>query len=365
MGRLREQVGKLGLAGCSVEAERIVKQGLAATQVTVVDGEGDAAPHRSLGTIRGIIEAAGLSEPVTRRSVAAFTRLAEAEAGVHKCAVEKVHFHEVGAVDAIVDIVGAMAALDDLGVGRVVCSPIPTGSGTVTCAHGVLPVPAPATVELLRGVPLAECDEVGELITPTGAAVLTTVADSFGRLPAMAIDRVGYGAGRREGQHRPNLLRVILGEAVADSEGDEIVVLEANIDDASPEVLGYAIERLMEAGALDAYAVPIYMKKSRPATLLTVLAEPGAVAELEAVLFAETTTFGVRRHTAQRSKLLREVVTVETPYGAIGVKVGRRGGEVVTAAAEYEDCRSAAQRHGVALRVVMDAAGRAWGVLGG
>jgi uncharacterized protein (TIGR00299 family) protein len=313
-----------------------------------------------LSEIRRIIEAAGLPENVARRSLAAFARLADAEAAVHNCSVENVHFHEVGAVDAIVDIVGAMAALDDLGVGRVTCSPLPTGSGTVTCAHGVLPVPAPATARLLQGVPLADCDEVGELTTPTGAAILTTVADSFGPLPAMAIGRIGYGAGQREGRHRPNLLRVILGEPSGAGGTDEVVVLEANIDDASPEVLGYCVERLLEAGALDAYTVPIYMKKSRAAALLTVLAEPDRAAELEAIVFAETTTFGVRRHTARRSKLSREVVQVETPFGRIGVKIGWRGHEVVTVAAEYEDCRTAARQLGVPLREVMETAVRAW-----
>ena len=360
VANLRRQLEALSVGGCSILAEKITKQGFAATRITVPGHPGEDAPHRSPGTVRRIIKDAELSDWVKRQAVAVFQRLAKAEATVHACPVEQVHFHEVGAVDAIADIVGAMIALEDLGVDRVLCSPIPTGSGTVTCAHGVLPVPAPATADLLRGVPLAECDEAGELTTPTAAAVLTTLAESFGPLPAMTVERSGYGAGRREGVQRPNLLRVILGKPVTEMQTDEITVLETNLDDVSPEVVGYCLERLLEAGALDAYAVPIYMKSSRPATLLTVLAEPQRVPDLEAILFAETTTLGVRRQTARRSKLSRRTERVETPFGLIGVKVGRRGQGVLTAAPEYRDCREAARRHHVALRVVMEAALRVW-----
>lgn len=273
LAAIRRQLAGLGIEGCSVQSSRITKQSLAATQVTVPGDTGDSLPHRSFGTIRGIIENARLSARVKEQAVAVFRRLAEAEARVHDCPVEQVHFHEVGAVDALADIIGTAIALEDLAVERTVCSPVPTGSGTVTCAHGVLPVPAPATAELLKGVPLALCDEVGELTTPTGAAILTTVADSFGPLPAMTIGSIGYGAGRREGRSRPNVLRVILGEPVTTSPADGITVLEANIDDATPEVVGYCTERLLEAGALDVYCVPIYMKKYAPGVLLTVLAE--------------------------------------------------------------------------------------------
>ncbi|MCH7814297.1 MAG: nickel pincer cofactor biosynthesis protein LarC [Planctomycetes bacterium] len=354
------QLAGMSIAGCSVSAAKVVKQGLAATQVTVPGESAESAPHRHLETIRQIIQDSDLSEQVRARAIAVFQRLAEAEAAVHGCSIEEVHFHEVGAVDAIADIVGAMVALEDLGVERVVCSPLVVGSGTVRCAHGELPIPAPATANLLRGVPLADCDEPGELTTPTGAAILTTLAESFGPLPAMTIERIGYGAGRREGRNRPNLLRVMLGRPLAELETDEIVVLEANLDDASPEVVGYCLERLLEAGVLDAYVVPIYMKKSRPAVLLTVLSETGRVAEIERIIFAETTTLGVRRHRARRTKLARTVERVETPYGPIGVKVGRWGDELMTTAPEYEDCRAAAKQHEVPLRAVMDAALRAW-----
>ena len=357
---LQQRLSTLSVAGCSLTTERVLRNGLAATRVTVAGDPSGHPPHRSLSDIRSIIEGADLPERGRDRAVAAFERLARAEAAVHGCTVEQVHFHEVGAVDAIADIVGAMIALDELGVERVVCSAIPTGGGQVSCAHGILPVPAPATLNLLIGVPLARCEELGELTTPTGAAVLTTVADSFGPLPEMTVQRVGYGAGARDTPGRPNVLRVILGEPIAGGETDEVTVLEANLDDSSPEVVGYCTERLLEAGALDAYGVPIYMKKSRPAVLLTVLADQAKVPELEAIIFAETTTLGIRRHTARRSKLAREVEQVETPYGSIGIKLGRRGREVLTAAPEFEDCRTAARRHGVPLQEVMTSALSVW-----
>ena len=357
---LQRKLSTLSIDGGSLSVARVVKNGLAATQVSIAGDTSGHPPHRSLSDIRAIIEGAELSDGVRRRAVAAFERLAQAEAQAHGCSVEQVHFHEVGAVDAIGDIVGAMIALDEMDVDRVVCSPVPTGSGTVTCEHGVLPVPAPATVNLLVGVPLARCDVAGELTTPTGAAILTTVADSFGALPEMRVERVGYGAGRRDTPGRPNVLRVILGEPIGGGEVDEVVVCQANLDDSSPEVVGYCLERLLEAGALDAYCVPIYMKKSRPAVMLTVLAAPAKVPELEAIIFAETTTLGIRRYTAQRSKLIREVKRVETPFGFISMKVGRRGREVLTAAPEYEECRAAARQHGVPLRDVMNSAVRAW-----
>jgi uncharacterized protein (TIGR00299 family) protein len=313
-----------------------------------------------LGAIRSIIEQADLVARVKNRAIAAFERLAQAEAQAHGCTLEQVHFHELGAVDTIADVVGAMLALDELGIDRVVCSPVAVGSGTVECAHGVLPVPAPATLNLLVGVPLAECDVSGELTTPTGAVILTTVAEGFGPLPPMTVERVGYGAGTRDLPDRPNLLRVILGGAVSPGEADEIVVLEANLDDTTPEVVGHCLERLLEAGALDAYCVPIYMKKSRPAFTLTVLAEPRKVADLEGIVFAETSTLGVRRHQVRRSKLAREVDRVETPFGLIAVKIGRRESVVVTVAPEYEDCQAAARHHGVPLREVMESASQAW-----
>ena len=317
--------------------------------------------HRHLPDILRIIEAAGLDPDVAATAGAVFNRLAQAEAEAHGIAVQKVHFHEVGAADAIVDIVCSCAGLAALGIERITCSPIPTGSGTVTCAHGIIPVPAPATANLLRGFPIAASDEVGELATPTGAAILTTLADEFGPLPDMTLSAVGVGAGTREGETRPNVLRLFVGElAGVDAEQDSVTILEANLDDATGQSLGYAGERLMDAGALDVYIVPIIMKKGRPGQLLTVLCRPMDVAALEAMIFAETSTLGIRRHTARRSKLAREHVTVETRFGPIRVKLGCRDGATVQAWPEYDDCVAAARGAGTPLRDVQQEALRAW-----
>lgn len=363
LNALQQQVSALGIDGCELSAEKIVKQGIGATQVTVHDRAGDRQAHRHLRDVQKIIEAAPLTQGVKQKALSVFQRLAQAEASVHGTSIEKVHFHEVGAVDAIADICGAMIALESLNVDRVLCSAIPTGSGTVTCDHGILPVPAPATANLLIGVPLADCDEIGELTTPTGAAILTTLAESFGPAPAMTIRAIGYGAGTRDNAHRPNVLRVLLGQ-VADppsqADRDQITVLETNLDDATPQVLGHCIEVLMAAGALDAYCTPIYMKKSRPGVLLTALARPRQADELERLIFAETPTLGIRRHTARRTLARRRIDRVETRFGPIGVKVGQVDQAAPTVSPEYQDCRAAADQHQVPLRQVQDEAVRAW-----
>ena len=361
--RLRRDLAGLGVPGFRIEATQVRKQGFAATQFEVQVDPAVEKPHRHLKHILQIIQGGQLSEPVRKMAEAVFTRLAEAEAKVHGTTIEKVHFHEVGAIDSIVDIIGACLALDQLGVERVYVSPIPTGSGTIRCDHGEMPIPAPATAELLKGVPLAASEEVGELTTPTGAAILTTLARGYGPMPAMTVTQIGIGAGRREGKTRANILRLMLGELAEVSgsdEADEILVLETNLDDVTSETIGYVCDRLFAAGAVDVFSSPIYMKKNRPATLLTVLAPPEARAAMEDLLFAETTTFGVRVQTARRSKLSRSMATVETEFGPIQVKVGRRGGQVVRVSPEYEDCRAAAERAGRPLIEVMEAARRAW-----
>jgi uncharacterized protein (TIGR00299 family) protein len=357
---LREGLAALRLDGYTLRVEAVRKQGFGATQVCVELNAPVAQPHRQLADIQRIIESSGLADETQSRSLAVFRRLAEAEAEAHGVPVEQIHFHEVGAVDAIVDVVGACIALDLLGVEEVRCSPIPPGSGTVECAHGAMPVPAPGTAALLRGVPIAACDEPGELTTPTGAAILTTLAAQYGPLPSMTVEAVGYGAGQRDGVTRPNLLRLFVGPTGTVHETDEVVVLEANLDDSTPESMGYVLEKAFEAGALDAFFTPIYMKKNRPAVQITVLAESAQVAAIEAILFAETTTFGVRRHRTARTKLTRTLVLVETAYGPVNVKIGRHGDRIVTVAPEFEDCRAAAARAAVPLRTVMDAAVRAF-----
>ncbi len=356
---LRTDLAALGLDGYALFIERVNKQGFAATRFQVELTAQEEQPHRHLKHIVDILQGSRLPDVVKRHARRIFERLAQAEAKVHGSTVEKVHFHEVGAVDAILDITGAVLALERLGIERVVCSPIPTGSGTVTCEHGVMPVPAPATAELLVGVPLAACDDVCEMTTPTAAAVLTTLADEFGSLPAMTIDSIGYGAGSREGGSRPNLLRVFIGETPGEGDVDEITVLETNLDDASPELVAHCMEQVLGAGALDVYAVPIVMKKSRAAVTVTVLCANQDADALERIIFAETTTFGVRRHRVRRAKMRRRHETVRTAFGDVRIKVGERDG-VETASPEYEDCKSVADREGIALRRVVEAAVAAW-----
>jgi len=362
LSAMQRTVSSLGLPGVRLSAEKVRRRGLAATRAQVVVEPGAQETHRHLPDILSIIDAADLPPAAKENARRVFRRLAEAEAQVHALPVEQVHFHEVGAADALVDVLGACAGLAALGVERLVCSPIPTGSGTVTCAHGVLPVPAPATAHLLLGCPIAASDEPGELTTPTGAAILTTLAEGFGPLPEMRLKAVGCGAGAREGRTRPNVLRLLLGESASgdEAEHETIAVLETQLDDVPGQVLGYACERLLEAGALEAYLVPIIMKKSRPGQLLTVLCRLSDAAAFESLILAETGTLGVRRQEVRRAKLARRHVSVRTSFGEIRVKLGSRGGQVVRAWPEYEDCAVAARRSGVPLHEVQQAALRAW-----
>jgi len=360
LDELRGYLEKLPVSGFALHAEKLTKQGFAATRCHVDLDPEHSQPHRHLSHIRELIEASDLPASVQARAVSIFVRLAEAEAAVHGTTPDRVHFHEVGAVDAVVDVVGASLGIELLGIDRVVCSPVPTGCGTVKCDHGIMPVPAPATAQLLRGVPLAAADEPAELTTPTGAAILTTLSESFGPLPQMTLDRIGVGAGTREGVTRPNVMRLLIGQQADRPDQDQVVVLEANLDDQDPRQIAYAFDQLLEAGALDVYATPIVMKKNRPATKLSVIAPADRVDPVERVLFAETTTFGIRRWVCHRTKLQRSHRQVQTPYGAIRIKLGYSGEQLTTATAEYEDCRAAARQHGVALRVVVAAAMQAW-----
>jgi uncharacterized protein (TIGR00299 family) protein len=288
-----------------------------------------------------------------------FTRLGEAEAKVHGTTIREVHFHEVGAVDSIADIVGGAIGLDLLQVDHIVCSPIPTGSGTVSIAHGRVSVPTPATAELLTGIPLAASTVAAELTTPTGAAIVATVADEFGPLPPMTIKTIGYGAGTRDLEQQPNLLRLILGETAGDFAADQVWVLETNLDDLSGEVIGHTAGLLMEAGALDVYTVPIQMKKNRPGVLLSVICEPAAIARLEKILFRETTTLGIRRWAVSRHKLERRAHTVETTWGPLEGKLAWFEG-VASFSPEYEACRRVATAQNVPLRDVIETAQRAF-----
>ena len=320
--------------------------------------------HRGLSEITAIVDRAALSAAARTRAAGLFRRLAEVEAGIHGVPVEEVHLHEVGAIDSIVDITLAVAAMEWLAPARVVASPLNVGSGTVVCEHGELPVPAPATVELLAGVPIYAKGPPVELVTPTGALLVTAYADAYGPLPPMRVERIGYGAGDRDLPASPNVLRALVGEAdelpAEAAASERVVVLECEIDDMNPQLYGVLMERLTEAGAFDVFYAPIQMKKNRPGTLVTVVAPPARREALAGVLFAESTTIGVRVTETARERLDREVVTVESPIGPVRVKVARRGGAVVNAAPEFEDCARLAAERGLPVKAAHALAVRAW-----
>jgi uncharacterized protein (TIGR00299 family) protein len=354
---LRKELSRLPLGGYRLESRRVSRSGLQATQVeVVVDEPGET--HRHLRDVLGLLDASGLDADVKERARALFERLAEVEAAVHGTSPDRVHFHEVGAVDSIVDVVGGVLALRWLGAGRFVASPLNVGTGTVTMSHGTFPVPPPATARLVAGVPVYGAGE-GELLTPTGALMVTAYATEYGPVPSMVLERTGYGAGSRENRGRPNVLRLLVGEESAPA-GDRVVVLETELDDAAPQLLGPLLERLLETGALDAFFTPVQMKKGRPGVLVTVLAEPPRREAIEELLFRETTTLGIRRQEWKRTVLDRETATVETAYGPIRVKIGRRGGTVYNAWPEFEDCQRAAAASGVAVKQVLAEALAAW-----
>ncbi len=355
---MRETLGALPLHGYQVTCERVMRRGISATFVDVKLDRGGQHPHRGLSDVLEIIQSAALPAKVKDDSAAVFRELAAAEAKVHDTDVDRIHFHEVGAVDAICDIVGTAAGLYQLGVERLLFGRVHMGGGTVQVAHGLLPVPAPATAELLRGVPTAGGPVDRELTTPTGAAILRALGEPSPSWPPMALERVGYGAGNWDPDEVPNVLRLGLGQsgATAGVESDNVWVIETNLDDMTGEEVGYCVEKLLEAGALDAFTAPVQMKKNRPGVLLTLLCEPDALRELEDVIWRHTSTLGVRRSLWHRSKLAREFQTVNTPWGSVRMKVCRRQGELLRAQPEYEDCRDRAQEHGVPLRQVYQAA---------
>jgi len=350
---LRDDLSRLPLSGYEVTAESVAKGAIRGTQVSVKVEHQHL--HRGLQEILDIISEAKLASDVAAAAEQAFRRLAEAESRVHGEPIDTIRFHEVGAVDAIVDIVGAFCGLHRLGVTEVHASPLPLGGGWVDAAHGRLPVPAPATVELLKGVPTYGGPVEAELVTPTGAAIVTTICRRFGPMPPMQVQKVGWGAGSRDLPH-PNMLRILLGESVARLQEQRLVLVETNLDNMNPELLSHLMDRLFEAGALDVFYTPIVMKKSRPATLVSVLAEPVLSDALSRILFRETTTLGIRFREVSRRCLDREWRKVETEHGSIRVKIGRLGSEEVTAAPEYEDCLRAAQERGVPVKAVYEAA---------
>jgi len=409
---LEETVAALGL-GARLEISRVVRSGISATKVDVwVDGEKDLpreeywerqhshssehshhehehdahshsdhgekragvpAPHeherhkhaRGLTEIREIISAAAISGGAKKTAIAIFEALGRAEAKIHNISIESVHFHEVGAVDAMVDILCAAVGAEALGVEEIICSSLNVGGGTVKCAHGTFPVPAPATVELLKDAPVYSSGLQAELVTPTGAAIVKTLASRFAAFPEMKIEKSGYGAGSRDFPGHPNVVRLTIGETAssalaAKTASETITVLEANLDDLNPQVFGYVMDRLFEESALDAFVAPAQMKKNRPGTLLTVLCKPENATKLTQLIFSETTTLGVRRRDEMRQTLARRWENVRTPWGEVRIKIASMNGTVTNYSPEYEDCRLIAAAHHVPLKTVIQEAARAY-----
>ena len=352
---IRAGIDSLDLAGVRLQTEAVVKAGFRATHVRVEHPEQHA--HRHLSHIVQLIDGAdSVTSKQKELAKRIFAALGEAEATVHGSTIEKVHFHEVGAIDSIVDIVGAAIGLDRLGVDQIVCSSIPTGRGQIRIAHGICTVPAPGTAELLKGIPLRDVPVEAELTTPTGAAIVKTVVDRFGALPDMTVEAIGYGAGTRDLPDRANVLRLFVGSATTSPETDRVFLLETNLDDLSPEIVGYTKQKLLAAGALDVYSTAIQMKKDRPGVILSIISRPGDVEALESILFDETATFGIRRHVLERSKRARKPHTVATPWGPVQGKLGWRSAGQSVFTPEFEDCARIAAEQGVPLRDVYRAA---------
>jgi uncharacterized protein (TIGR00299 family) protein len=352
---LRTQLEKLHLPGYEITALKVARAGIQATKVHVcLDGKDQ--PTRHLSDIRSIIETSTLSSSIKQKSIMIFERLAQAEAKAHGTTPDKVHFHEVGAVDAIVDIVGSIIGLEVLGIKHIAGSAINLGSGTIKTSHGTMPVPAPATAELLKNIPSYGSSVPFELTTPTGAAILSALGSTFGLMPQMRISRIAHGAGDKEIPEQPNVLRLMIGEPTAAYEEDSSIVIETNIDDMNPQVYDYLIEKLMEQGAQDAYLTPIIMKKGRPAILLSVLTDKAKTDVLLDTIFRETTSIGVRIRETDRKKLTREIKEVDTDYGKVRIKISKRGNEILTATPEYEDCRRIAEDRKIPLKQVLEEA---------
>jgi len=381
---LRRALGRLAIDRDAIWTERVIRAGITATQFCVrgeeppIDHAHDheratASPrssraaqsrshssHRSLSEIERLIDGSALLPEGKERAKALFRRLAEAEASIHGTPIDQVHLHEVGALDSIIDIVGTVYALDALGIARITASPLNVGSGTISSAHGLYPVPAPATTLLLKDVPIYSGPQNTELVTPTGALLVSGFAESYGGVPAMRLQRVGYGAGARDFPRSPNVLRVLIGEDERPSSLHTVAVIETEIDDMNPQIFGLLIDKLMGEGALDVYYTPIQMKKNRPGTLLSILASPEAREHLTSIVFRETTTIGVRFTEAKRECLDREAIAVETEFGPVTVKVARRNGEILNASPEFEDCARIAAERGRPVKEVQAAAMKAF-----
>src|SRR5687768_14531610 len=354
---LKAELQKMDIPDFELELEIVDRSGIASTHVTVrVPKE---RGHRHLSDIEKIISGSALSETVKTRSTAIFRRLAEAEGKVHGITVEKVHFHEVGGMDAIIDVVGSCIGFEMLRIENFVSSKIHLGSGFIEMAHGRFPVPPPAVAELLRGIPVYSTEVEGELTTPTGAAIISTLCDSYGSIPEMLVEHTAYGAGTRTYEKFPNALRVLIGEMAGEQTStvsEQLILLQTNIDDASPQILGFVMERAFELGANDCWFTPIQMKKNRPATMLSVLCSQEKKHQITELIYRETTSLGVREQPLLRDALIREVAQVNTEYGSIDVKIGMLDGKIVNAMPEYDQVQEAAREHGVPFSKVRDAA---------
>ena len=358
---LQEQLAQLHLHGYEISAEKVKRAGICGTKVHVIISHMDKHSHSThrhhdshlnFSGIKTIIENSNLHQDIIRDSIKIFQRLAEVEAKVHNTSTEKVHFHEVGAIDSIVDIVGAVIAIKQLGIEKIYFSPIPTGYGFTTCEHGTFPVPAPATAELLKMQLLKSVDIEKELTTPTGAAIITTLGEGLRTTPEMRILQIGYGAGNNDNPTVPNLLRVLIGETIPNIAPDEMWIVETNIDNMSGEILGYVMEKLFEAGAVDAYFTPIQMKKGRPGIIISAIVAESNLSSVELVLLNQTTTFGIRKYKVVRTILTREFKEVDSQFGKIKVKIGKYNGDIKSFSPEYEDCKRIAEERGIPLKQV-------------
>ncbi len=349
---LRRELAKLHLGDYSISASKDERHHITGTNIKVRFKE--SGHHRTFKEIKNIINKSRLTTKVKVLSTSIFENLAKAEAKVHGCRVDDVHFHEVGAIDSIVDIVGTAIGIEKLGIGQVYASPLPLGSGWVKTSHGRMPVPAPATLELLKGVPVASSPATSELTTPTGAAIIKTLSLSFGNMPHMEIEGTGYGIGDRSFKEIPNILRLIIGKRTGNTE--RLIIVETNMDDMNPQIYEYLMSRLFKNGALDVFLMPIQMKKGRPAILLKVLCSENKKGNIIDTIFEETTTIGVRTYEVERHCLERRIENVSTPYGKVRVKVAERNGKVLNIQPEYEDCKEIAEKKKLPLKEVMDSA---------
>lgn len=368
---LRRALGSLAIDAARVSAKKVLRAGVSATKFSVEEHNGDAPDHqhdhghhhhahRSLAEINRLIERSALSPAAQARAKNLFQRLGEAEAAIHQVSIDKIHLHEVGALDSIIDIVGAVFAMEWFGADTIISSPLNVGGGMVNSAHGNFPVPAPATVKLLDGVPVYSSGVQSELVTPTGALLISSYATAYGPVPAMTIENTGYGAGDRDLPNTPNVLRVLVGESTDQPGTEQIVVLNCEIDDMNPQLFGLVMDRLYAAGALEVYFASVQMKKNRPGTLVTILAKPEQRQELSAIVFKETTTIGVRYHEVTRERLDREIVDVATPFGVVRFKIARLGGAIMNASPEFEDCLRLASDQKVPVKDVQAAASKAY-----